>query len=122
MGAMQGNSASDFTFNLHLEKHFYTIGEVSELLHVTPAMLRNWERRFPQLRPSRTSGNHRQYTQEQVQTAAQIQHLLKTEGLTIDGAKARLRPVNRQNMKPIELIHRLMKVDQLLGQLVKQMD
>ncbi len=122
MVSKQDEPRGDYTLNLPLEKHFYSIGEVGQILHVTPAMLRNWERRFPQLKPSRTSGNHRQYTREQVQTVAQIQYLLQTEGLTFEGARARLRPSSRKNTTHIELVQRLTHVDQLLEKLLKHIE
>ena len=44
----------------------YTISEVAEALSVSPLTLRSWERRYGLLAPARTAGNHRRYSDEDV--------------------------------------------------------
>jgi DNA-binding transcriptional MerR regulator len=68
-------------------KHYFTIGEVSELCTVKPHVLRYWEQEFPQLRPIKRRGNRRYYQRQDVILIRQIRSLLYEDGFTIGGAK-----------------------------------
>jgi DNA-binding transcriptional MerR regulator len=49
-------------------------------------VLRQWEERFPQLRPKRDRRNQRVYTDRDVAIARRIKELLRDERMTGDGA------------------------------------
>ena len=68
-------------------KRYFTIGEVSELCHVKPHVLRYWEQEFPQLKPVKRRGNRRYYQRQDVLTIRQIRGLLYDQGYTIGGAR-----------------------------------
>lgn len=74
-----------------MQKLYYSIAEVAEMLHVEPSTLRYWEKEFPQLTPRRNAGRTRFYTHENVATAKQIAFLRYDEGLSIEAVKQRLR-------------------------------
>lgn len=69
----------------------YKIGEAAELLGLKPYVLRFWESEFSQLKPKRSSTGQRVYTETHVELLRTIRHLLHEEGLTIDGARRRLK-------------------------------
>ncbi|OUW04955.1 MAG: hypothetical protein CBD16_01470 [Betaproteobacteria bacterium TMED156] len=71
-------------------KHYFSIGEVSELCMVKPHVLRYWENEFVQLNPLKRKGNRRYYKTEEVLLIRKIRSLLYVEGYTINGAKIRL--------------------------------
>ncbi|ADE16252.1 regulatory protein MerR [Nitrosococcus halophilus Nc 4] len=71
-------------------KRYFTIGEVSELCHVKPHVLRYWEQEFPQLKPVKRRGNRRYYQRQDVIMIRQIRSLLYEQGFTIGGARQRL--------------------------------
>ena len=71
-------------------KRYFTIGEVSELCHVKPHVLRYWEQEFPQLKPVKRRGNRRYYQRQDVLLIRQIRSLLYEEGFTIGGARQRM--------------------------------
>jgi len=71
-------------------KRYFTIGEVSELCHVKPHVLRYWEQEFPQLKPIKRRGNRRYYQRHEVQLIRQIRALLYVDGFTISGARNKL--------------------------------
>lgn len=73
------------------EKRYFAIGEVSDLCHVKPHVLRYWEQEFPQLRPVKRRGNRRYYKYHDVEIVRQIRNLLYEEGFTIGGARKQLR-------------------------------
>ena len=73
------------------DKLFFKIGEVAQIIGVRPHVLRYWESEFAALRPLKTRGAHRVYRRRDVELAALVRRLLHEEGLTIAGAKRRLR-------------------------------
>lgn len=101
--------------NLDLDKEFYKIKDVAELLNVAPSTLRYWETEFPQCRPKRSAHNLRYYTPKDIETLRIIKYLVKDKGLKISAAKEQLR-VNRDNSdRRVEIIKRL---EHIRGELV----
>lgn len=96
-----------------LESRRLGIAEVSAMTGIPVHMLRQWEARFPQLKPRRDRANHRYYTAEDVEVVRRIKQLLRQEKMTTEGAKRRLaeelrgegRPATRQ--EAIELIEKI---------------
>jgi DNA-binding transcriptional MerR regulator len=50
----------------------YSIGEFARLSGITATTLRAWQRRYGLLKPERTEGGHRLYSEEDVQQALKI--------------------------------------------------
>lgn len=70
-----------------IQKLYYSIGEVSELLDLETHVLRYWESEFDVLRPRKNRAGHRVYTEEDIAVVREIRHLLKEEKYTIAGAR-----------------------------------
>ncbi len=85
------------------EKLFYKIGEVAEIVGVKPYVLRYWESEFSTLRPAKSKSQHRLYRAKDLATVRQIKHLLYDERMTIEGAKRRLREIQRDDRRQAEL-------------------
>lgn len=62
------------------------IGELAQQLNVEKFVIRFWEKEF-NLRPHRTEGGQRFYTEKDLALFKQIQQLLYEEGFTIAGAR-----------------------------------
>lgn len=73
-----------------IEKLYYSIGEVSEIVEQEPHVLRYWEQEFDRLSPRKNRAGRRVYTEEDIATIERIRHLLKDEKYTIDGARQAL--------------------------------
>lgn len=71
-------------------KRYFTIGEVADLCHVKPHVLRYWEQEFAQLNPVKRRGNRRYYQHHEVLLIRRIRDLLYDQGFTIAGARNRL--------------------------------
>lgn len=83
------------------ERKTYKIGQAAKLLDVKPFVLRFWEGEFKGLLvPVRTPSGQRAYTEQNVETVREIKRLLYDEGLTIEGAKKRLREAASQDSRP----------------------
>lgn len=73
----------------------YSIGEFARLSGITATTLRAWQRRYGLLKPERTDGGHRLYSDEDVQQALKILDWVK--GVPIGQVKSLLeRPVPRR--------------------------
>ena len=71
--------------------NLYSISQVNALTGVPKPTLRFWEKEFSEhLEPLRTSGNQRRYDEQTVDTIRRINHLVKVEGYTLEGAKKKL--------------------------------
>ena len=46
----------------HLDKLYYSIGEVSELLQINASNIRYWEKEFPKLKPKKSTRGNRKFT------------------------------------------------------------
>jgi DNA-binding transcriptional MerR regulator len=73
-----------------MNKYYYSIGEVSNLLGVKTHVIRYWETMFPQLKPRKRTGHNRRYTAEDIQILKSIKDMLYNQKYTIDGAKKKL--------------------------------
>lgn len=73
-----------------MTKLYYKIGEVCELTGLKPSVLRFWEKEFRQLRPIKSSGGQRLYTEKNVELAKRLKIMLYEEKFTIEGVKKKL--------------------------------
>ncbi len=80
-----------------LDKKYYKIKDVSDMLGVTASTLRYWEQEFPECKPRRSSTNIRYYNAQDIKTLKIIHYLLKIKGLKIDAAKEQLH-ANKSNV------------------------
>jgi DNA-binding transcriptional MerR regulator len=70
-----------------MEKLYYSIGEVSDLVDQEPHVLRYWEQEFDVLSPRKNRAGRRVYTDDDVEVVKRIRYLLKDEKYTIAGAR-----------------------------------
>lgn len=93
----------------NLEKKYYKIKDVSEILGVPTSALRYWEKEFPECAPRRSSTNIRYYTSKDIETLRIINYLLKVKGLKIEAAQEQMRS-NRSNISQrVDIIEKLTK-------------
>ena len=82
-------------------KLYHKIGEVSKDTGLTHSTIRSWGKEISALRPSRSSGGHRYYSNDQVDMLLYLKRLINEEGYKFKGAKKRLL-TERQQMKSVE--------------------
>ena len=70
-----------------IKKLYYSISEVSEMTGLEPHVLRFWESEFEELKPRKNRAGRRVYTEEDIVMVRRVQHLLKEDKYTIEGAK-----------------------------------
>ena len=85
------------------EKIYFKIGEVSEIVGVEPYVLRYWETEFDLLRPSKAPSKHRLYKKRDVELLLEIKRLLYSEGVTIEGARRKLKETKKEDKDQLKL-------------------
>jgi DNA-binding transcriptional MerR regulator len=73
-----------------VEKLYYSIGEVAEMLDVPVSTVRFWENEFTILKPMKNKKGNRLFTPGDLKNLKIIHYLLKEEGMTISGVRKRL--------------------------------
>ena len=69
----------------------FSISQVHALTGVPKPTLRFWEKEFKEyLEPARTTGNQRRYDERTIDNVKTINHLVKVEGYTLEGARKKL--------------------------------
>lgn len=76
---------------LNLDKKFYKIGDVSEILGIPESTLRYWETQFTIIKPRRNKKNIRYYTPNDIEIISKVYYLVKEKGLKLDAAQAQIR-------------------------------
>ncbi len=68
------------------KKPYYTIGQVAEYFDLPQSVLRYWETVFDVLKPEKSPGGSRRYSDRDLKIISEIKHLLYQRGFTIKGA------------------------------------
>ena len=103
-------------------KLYYSIGEVAKMFQVNESLLRYWEKEFPIISPRKAGGNIRQYRQEDIDNIRLIYHLVKEKGLTLQGAKQRLKVNKGKVGQTSEVVDRLKQIREERITLRKSLD
>ena len=88
-------------------KMYYSIGEVAKMFDVNESLLRYWEKEFPIISPKKAGGNIRQYRKEDIENIRLVYHLVKEKGMTLQGAKLRLKANKEKTVQTAEVLDRL---------------
>lgn len=80
------------------------------MLGVNESLLRYWEKEFPQLSPKKAGRGVRQYRKEDVETAKLIYHLVKERGMTLPGARQRMKDNKENTLRNYEIVEHLKNI------------
>lgn len=106
-----------------MEKIFYSIGEVAGMFHMNESSLRYWEKMFPKMiHPGKTDKGTRQYRKEDIEAIRLIHYLLKEKGLTISGARKKLRENKEDTCRTEEIVYKLKEIKEELNFLKNEFD
>lgn len=97
-----------------VEKLYYSIGEVADMLDVPVSTVRFWDNEFDILNPVKNKKGNRMFTQTDVRNLKIIHHLLKEEGMTMQGAKKRMAVKRDETDFKLEISESLMKIKAIL--------
>ncbi len=102
-----------------IDKQFYKIKDVAEIIGVPQSTLRFWEAEFPEICPARGLGNFRRYTRADIEKLHAVHYLVKMRGLKIDAARRQLKTNLRAINSEMDTIRRLETVREEMKQLLK---
>ena len=79
-----------------MNKYYYTIGEVCNLLDLKAHVLRYWEKEFPQVHPKKKFGRNRRYNPDDIELLKKIKHMPYNQRYTIEGVKKKLKSIDKE--------------------------
>jgi DNA-binding transcriptional MerR regulator len=98
-----------------MSKLYYSISEVAEMLDVNQSLLRFWEKEFePLIKPHKNAKGTRFYKEEDIDTIKLIHHLVRVQGLTLAGAKKKIKENKTSALKNQEIHNRLSSIKEEL--------
>jgi DNA-binding transcriptional MerR regulator len=97
-----------------IEKHYYTIGEVAKMFDVKTSLIRFWEKEFDIIKPKRNNKGNRLFTKNDIENFYIIFHLVKERGLTLDGAKKKMKDNKEDTINNFEIMKSLKNIKELL--------
>jgi DNA-binding transcriptional MerR regulator len=114
-----GRLRNQVAFMLNTDKNlklYYSISEVAAMFDVNESLLRFWEKEFPQLNPKKGGRGIRQYRKEDIETVKLIYHLVKERGMTLPGARQRMKDNKEATIRNFEIVDRLRAIrEELVG-------
>ena len=99
-----------------------SIGEVAKMFDVNESLLRYWEKEFPIISPKKAGGNVRQYRKEDIENIRLVYHLVKEKGMTLQGAKQKLKMNRETTIRTTEILDRLKLIREELVSMRKELD
>jgi DNA-binding transcriptional MerR regulator len=97
-----------------VEKLYYSIGEVADMFGVNTSLIRFWEKEFDIIRPKKNKKGNRLFTQQDIDNFHIIYHLVKERGMTLKGAKKKLRDNREDAEHNFEIIKSLENIKGML--------
>lgn len=96
------------------DKLFYTIGEVARMFDVNASLIRFWEKEFPIIKPKKNKKGNRLFTPRDIENFHLIYHLVKERGMTLSGAKKKLKENREDTHNNFEIIKKLQEIKQMI--------
>ena len=105
-----------------MEKYFYTVGEVAEILGESTSLVRFWTNEFPKyIRPQRNAKGNRLFSKDDVETFKHIHVLVKVEGLTLEGAAKRLKGDRKNVISKAKVLDSLKAIRKQLAEIREEL-
>jgi DNA-binding transcriptional MerR regulator len=97
-----------------IEKVYYTIGEVAEMFDVNTSLIRFWEKEFDIIKPKKNKKGNRLFTKNDIDNFHIIYNLVKERGMTLRGAKKKIKENKEESIHNFEIIKILKDIRQML--------
>ncbi len=83
------------------------------MFQVNTSHIRFWENEFDILKPKKNKKGNRLFTKDDIENIKLIYHLVKERGLTLKGAKQKLKDNKEDTLDKHELVDRLKAIRQM---------
>jgi DNA-binding transcriptional MerR regulator len=97
-----------------VEKLYYSIGEVARIFGVNTSLIRFWEKEFDVIKPKKNKKGNRFFTKQDIDNFHLIYHLVKERGMTLQGAKKKLKENKEDTINNFEIVKSLNDIKNLL--------
>lgn len=104
------------------KKLFWTIGEVAAMFDVNASKIRYWADEFKELNPERNNKGNRMFKQKDIDTFHMIFHLVEEKGMTLEGAKKKLKNQLPEVEKEFEVVKTLKNLKGMILELRQILD
>lgn len=74
-----------------MQKLYYSIGEVCQIVNEEQHILRYWEKEFDQLKPKKSRSGNRTYSEKDLNIIKTIKNFIREEKLSLKGAQEKLK-------------------------------
>ena len=101
-----------------VEKLYYSIGEVAKMFDVNTSLIRFWEKEFDIIKPKKNKKGNRLFTKKDIDNFHIIYHLVKKKGMTLKGAKKKMKENKEDTEHNFEIIRSLEQIKEMLTDLV----
>lgn len=95
-------------------KLYFSIGEVAGMFGLRESTLRYWEKEFDIIRPKTNAKGVRFYKKEDVESVRLVHYLVKERGMTLAGARQKLKDNKDNTIKQGEIVYKLRQIKEEL--------
>lgn len=99
------------------DKMFYSIGEVAKMFDENTSLIRFWEKEFPIIKPKKNAKGNRLFTPKDIENFKLIHYYVKDLGLTLEGAKKKLKEGNDDGEAKMQIVEKLTSIKAQLLQI-----
>ena len=100
-----------------VEKLYYSISEVAAIFNVNTSLIRFWEKEFDIIKPKKNKKGNRFFTVQDIENIRLIYHLVKDKGMTLAGARKKLRENREDTMNNFEVVQTITEIKKMLLEL-----
>lgn len=90
------------------------------MFKVNTSLIRYWEKEFDIIRPRKNKKGNRLFTQKDIENFHIIYHLVKERGMTLKGARKKLRENRQETMDNFEIVRLLQNIRKMLVEIRDQ--
>jgi DNA-binding transcriptional MerR regulator len=103
-----------------MEKLFYKMGEVAQIIGESESLVRFWSNSFPKLiKPQRNAKGNRLFSKEDVDTLKQLHVLIKDDGLSLEGAGKKIAASRKKVEGRVKVVESLKEIRSQLFEVKK---
>jgi len=101
---------------------YYSISEVAARYGLQTSTIRHWANKFDVLNPYKNKKGNRRFTIDDIKNLDVIYRLLKEQGLTIEGARKKLKENPEGIIKHAEVINKLIGLREIIHGIEQQLE
>lgn len=95
---------------MNLEKKYYKISEVADILNIPASTLRFWESKFTVIKPKRNEKGTRFYTPADIEKIRMVYYLVKEKGMKLEAAQNQIKKNHTGVSHKVEAIETLKSI------------